>query len=463
MSFDPKPVLDEAVNRGASYASVLYQEYVYELLVMDNGVLREYSTTRRKGVGVRVVVDGFEGFSATNNLDKESLRRTVEKAIKAAKAMSYGGKRIKLAPKPIYRDKQSSQYSIDPLSIDPEEKIGVVKEMNKASRGVEGVVSSITRLGIQYDHRLFASVDGDQVEVEVRLVGVSQYSIASRAGVMERVYDSKSMVAGWEFIKSLDLNDFARQVSKLAVKATEAKTIKPGTYTAVLDNEMVGLLLHEAFGHATEGDTVAGKASVLYGRVGEKVASEHVTIVDDGLVKGGYFVPYDDEGVRKVKVETVKNGVLREFLQSRTTAPVLRMVLTGNARAQDYEHPVLVRQTNTYMEPGDYRVDELFEGIKKGVYVRGQGALGGQVDTSMGTFTFTAGPSFLIENGDVKDLVRGVMLSGMILETLKNVDAVARDLKVRTNVFGGCGKNGQLVRVGDGGPHIRVKKITIGG
>lgn len=463
LSFDPKIVLDEAVKKGASYASILYQEYVYELIVVDNGVLREHSVSRKKGVGIRVIIDGFEGFSATNKLDLDSIRRAIDRAVKAAKAMSYGGRRVKLAEKPVYRDKVSSKYSIDPLNIDPGEKIGIVKDMNKVSREVEGVVSSMTRLGIQYDHRLFASTEGDSIDVEVRMVGVSQYSIASYAGVMERVYDSQSMVAGWEFIKNLDTLGFAKEVSKLAVDASKARAIKPGTYTAVLDNEMVGLLLHEAFGHATEGDTVAGRASILYGRVGEKVASELVTIVDDGLVEGGYFVPYDDEGVKKVRVKTVENGVLKKFLQSRETASILGMELTGNARAQDYEHEVLVRQTNTFMEPGDYKFDELIEDVKKGVYVCGRGALGGQVDTSMGTFTFTAGPSYLIEKGEIKEIVRGVMLSGMILETLKNVDAVGRDLKVRTNVFGGCGKDGQLARVGDGGPHIRVKKITIGG
>ena len=114
------------------------------------------------------------------------------------------------------------------------------------------------------------------------------------------------------------------------------------------------------------------------------------------------------------------------------------------------------------MEPGDWKVEELFRETKKGIYIKGKGAMGGQVDPAMGTFTFTAGPSYLIENGEPTRLVRGVMLSGMILETLKNVDAVANDLVVRTSVFGGCGKGGQLVRVGDGGPHVRVKEITIG-
>ncbi|RLG80700.1 MAG: TldD/PmbA family protein, partial [Thermoprotei archaeon] len=148
---------------------------------------------------------------------------------------------------------------------------------------------------------------------------------------------------------------------------------------------------------------------------------------------------------------------------SLSTAEILGGEPTGNARAMDYQNVPLIRQTNTYMMPRDYSIDELFEDIKYGLYIRGRGAKGGQVSTSTGTFTFTAGPSYIIENGEIKGLVRGVMLSGSILETLRGVDAVANDLKVRTNVFGGCGKGGQVVRVGDGGPHVRVKRITIGG
>ncbi|MEM4893873.1 MAG: TldD/PmbA family protein, partial [Desulfurococcaceae archaeon] len=156
-------------------------------------------------------------------------------------------------------------------------------------------------------------------------------------------------------------------------------------------------------------------------------------------------------------------GVLKTYLHSLWTAKRFDSKPTGNARVMDYEQVILIRQTNTYMEPGDYSVDELFEDIKEGVYVRGRGAMGGQVDPSMGTFTFTAGPSYLVKNGRVESLIRGVMISGNILETLKNVDAVAKDLKVTTSVFGGCGKDGQMVRVGDGGPHIRVRGLVIGG
>ena len=222
-------------------------------------------------------------------------------------------------------------------------------------------------------------------------------------------------------------------------------------------------MLHEAFGHATEGDIVEAGGSVLAGRIGEQVASELVTIVDDGRVQGGVYIPYDDEGTPKTKVFTVENGVLKSFLHSRSTAKSLRGLLTGNARVMSYNHSILVRQTNTYMLPRDWSVEEMIKDMRKGLYVKGKGALGGEVNPLTGSFTFTSGPSYLVENGEPVKLVKGVMLSGIILDTLKRVDAVGKDLVVKTSVFGGCGKSGQMVRVGDGGPHVRVRGFVLGG
>jgi len=456
-------LLEKSVSHGVDFIDVRGQYYRYELIVVDNGVLREYSVSVKLGIGIRVLVDGFEGYASTNDLVTGSLDKLIDRAVSIARASRLRGKRVSLYERGVVRDKVVSRYSKDFLNIDPDEKLAVVMDAYRGGRSVDGVVSVMARLGLEYDHRIYASSKGDHVEVTTRLVGLGVYSVARHGDVMESIWDSRSMVAGWEYIGVRDWYEFARDVSRLAVEASKAPVVKPGVYQAVLDNEIVGLMLHEAFGHATEADIVESRDSVLYGRIGEKVASELVTIVDDGLVEGGYYVPYDDEGTRKRRVATVENGVLKTYLHSRSTPSTLGGEPTGNARAMDYQSIPLVRQTNTYMLPGDYGVEELFEDIRYGLYIRGRGAKGGEVSTSTGTFTFTAGPSYIIENGEVKGLVRGVMLSGNILETLKGVDAVARDLKVRTSVFGGCGKGGQLVRVGDGGPHVRVKAITIGG
>jgi len=259
------------------------------------------------------------------------------------------------------------------------------------------------------------------------------------------------------------VRDIFRDASEKVKISAQARSVKPGVYNAIVDGDLNHLLAHEAFGHASEGDTVVAGASILRGRIGESIASNAVTIVDDGLIDGGYPVPYDDEGIKKGRTVVVENGILRSFLSSRYTAVDLNQGLTGNARAQDITFDAIVRQTNFYMLPGESKVEELFDGISTGFYLLGRGAMGGQVDPSVGTFTFSIGPSYIIRNGEPSELVRGTIVSGNIIETLKEVDLIAKDLRVDTSVFGGCGKGGQMVRVGTGGPHIRVRRIVIGG
>jgi len=464
ISFWVEKVLDLAKSSEVSFADVRAQEYRYELIVVDNGRLKEYSKTRRTGIGIRIVIDGYQGYSYTSVLNEESLKKAFDDAIKVATA-SRDVEKINLAEYKFRKDRAVSGFSRDPIEIDPSEKLRSALDLNSASRDIEGISSSTTRLGIQSDRRLVANTEGGWVEVESRLVGVAQATTAQEAGSFEIVTDSSSRVAGWEFFENNweKLNEMVVRVSKLAKEAVKAKHPKAGVYTVILEPGVVGLFLHEALGHASEGDLVYSNSSILKGRIGEKIAPDFVTIVDDGLVEGGYFVPYDDEGVVKDKTVVVEKGVLKGFLTSRDTAANLGLKPTGNARVMDYSQPILVRQTNYYMLPGDHTLDELLEDIKIGIYVTHKGARGGEVDPAAGTFTFNVGISWLIENGERKELLRGVNLSGSILDMLANIEAIGRDFKVSTSVFGGCGKSGQLVRVGDGGPYTRVKGLTVGG
>lgn len=450
-------------EKGVDFIDIRYQYLLYEAIVVDNGVVRTLDTSITRGVGVRVIIDGFMGYASTNILDRESLKNTVDRAIKSAYSMKKYSSPTRLYSRKTYKDKIISHYATDALEIDPRDKIELLMDIYKVSRETKGIASSIVRYGFEKDHRIYVSSNDDFIEQTIRLIGIGLYLVSSVEGSMERLWDSKSRVAGWEFIKSINWEEFTRENAELVVKAAKAPVVKPGRYTAVLDNQMVGLMLHEAFGHATEADSVEAGGSILEDRIGEKIASEYVTVVDNGRIEGGYYVPYDDEGTPKEKTITVDKGVLKTYLHSLATAEKLFGKPTGNARVMDYSHVLLVRQTNTYMEKGDWDPEEIIRDVREGIYVRGKGAMGGQVDPSIGTFTFTAGPSYIIKNGEITELVRGVMLSGYILETLKNVDAVGKDLKIYTSVFGGCGKDGQRVRVGDGGPHVRVRNLTIGG
>ncbi|MEB2836941.1 MAG: TldD/PmbA family protein [Desulfurococcales archaeon] len=456
--------LEEAGRLGVEYADARVEVYRYRLVVVENGVVKESSYTTTTGIGVRVVEAGYQGYASTTSLEREAIRAAIEEARRNARAVaSAGGVRVELAGRPA-RGREASSYKVDPLSVDASEVVELALAVNKAASQVEGAVNTITRIGIQHDRRVVATTDGGLVDVDVRLVGISHATTGKApGGGLEMVYDSKSMVAGWEFLSQGDWESMAVEVSKLAVEASRAPVPEAGRYTVILEPEVVGLLLHEAFGHASEGDIVASGASVLRGRLGERVAPEYVTIVDDGRHPQGYYVPFDDEASPKGETIVVDRGVLKTHLTGRVEAAELGLPVTGNARVQSYRHPHLVRQTNFYMKPGDWGLEEMISDTREGLLITVKGARGGQTDPGQGTFTFNMGVTYRIEGGEIRGVARGVSITGRILEVLNNIDAVGRDLRVSTSVFGGCGKSGQLVRVGDGGPHVRVRGLLIGG
>lgn len=454
-------ILEKASNLGVPYADVRYQHYDYETVIVENKALKSYSSRRLSGVGIRVIIDGSVGYASTSDLSWNGLDRALDNAIRVAKSVKSEKKLFGEAKVQKVDVKLSTKSH--PIDVSPEEKVSVALDANKAAWISNEIKSAVTRLGLSKDVRLFLSSEGARVNIENTLVGFGHESVAKVNGVMERVPYQESMCSGFEFIKSKDWNAFTADISKLALEAASSKTPPPGTYPVVVDPEVVGLLLHEAFGHASEGDLVWTGESVLHNKLGTSLTTELVTIIDEGTVKGGYFYPFDDEGVKKEKTVIVESGVLKRYLHDRSSASELGVDSTGNGRAQDFENVPIVRQTNYYMKPRDHAFEELVEDIDFGVYVRGKGATGGQVEVGMGTFTFGVGPSKIIRKGELAETVRGVVISGLILETLKTVDTVGKDLKITTSVFGGCGKNGQTVRVGDGGPHIKVRKMTVGG
>jgi len=458
---DLKKILDNAVRLGASYADARYQRFDYELITVENKTLKSYSSRRLSGVGIRVALKGAVGYASTSDLNPKNLDKVLENAVKAAKSVK--SKKKAFTETKVNKADVKVSAKTDPMTVSPEEKVSVALDANKAAWINEKIKNAVTMLGSSKDFRLFESSEGANVTVETTMVGLSHNSVAKVNGVMERVPYSESMCAGFEFIESKDWNSFTADISELVIEAARSNTPPPGTYPVVTDPEVVGLLLHEAFGHASEGDIVSTGESVLFKKIGTEVASKLVTIFDEGKVKSGYFYPFDDEGIEKGRTVIVENGVLKSYIHDRDSAMQLGAQPTGNGRAQDFENIPIVRQTNYYMQPRDHKLDELIEDIDFGIYVRGKGTTGGQVSTGMGTFTFGVGPSKVIRNGKLAETVRGVVISGLILETLKTIDAVGKDLEIRTSVFGACGKNGQRASVGDGGPLIRVRKMTVGG
>jgi TldD protein len=458
-----KFTVDRARDLGAQYADARFQDLRQTLIVAENGSLRSYESDRSTGIGVRVLAGGSWGLASSTILEKGHLRQMTSEAVRMAKVTKKFSTTIQLAQVKPLEATVEIPVRTNPDDVPPDVKVKLLLEANKAALTGANVKNSSSRLGFLHDVRMFVSSEGAAVRTDVTTSGFSQLSVAAANGSMERVPEQRSLCAGYEFIEGSDWNTFAAEVSQLASKVVVAPMPPPGTYPAIVDPELIGLFLHEALGHASEGDLVATKESVLEGRLGASIASEIVTVYDDGGITGGYMVPFDDEGVPKSKTTVVERGTLQGFLLSRDTATELGLEPTGNARAQSFEHKPIVRMTNVYMKPGDLSFEELVKGIDYGFYLRGRGSLGGQVDVGGGTFTFRAGPSYLIEKGELKHMVRAVNFAGKVLETLKTIDAVGKDFAVSTSVFGGCGKDGQLAKVGDGGPHVRFGKVIIGG
>jgi len=458
-----KFTVDRARDLGAQYADARFQDLRQTLIVAENGSLRSYESDRSTGIGVRVLAGGSWGLASSTILEKGHLRKMASEAVRMAKVTKKFSTTIQLAQVKPLEATVEIPVRTNPDDVPPDVKVKRLLEANKAALTGANVKNSSSRLGFLHDVRVFVSSEGAEVRTDVTTSGFSQLSVAAANGSMERVPEQRSLCAGYEFIEGSDWNTFAAEVSQLASKVVVAPMPPPGTYPAIVDPELIGLFLHEALGHASEGDLVATKESVLEGRLGSSIASEIVTVYDDGGITGGYMVPFDDEGVPKSKTTVVEKGTLQGFLLSRDTATELGLEPTGNARAQNFENKPIVRMTNVYMQPGDLSFEELVKGIDYGFYLRGRGSLGGQVDVGGGTFTFRAGPSYLIEKGELKHMVRAVNFAGNVLETLKTIDAVGKDFAVSTSVFGGCGKDGQLAKVGDGGPHVRLGKVIIGG
>lgn len=454
-------IIDKILSRNVDEVVVRIHENIYEDIVFDNGDLKHCSFSKVCGIGLTVYVGDFVGHSYTTRFDDNSVFKMVDEIVSI-------GSREKISRDRSFSDVGSrkmvyrSSVKINPLDVDIEQKIALVKELNKNSMIVNNIVSAVTRYGFEKSRKIIVSSFGGRAEVDVSMVGIYHMVVAKYMDVVERIFDQKSFVGGYEFIDRYDWHGFVDELNKLVLDCVKASTIKPGVYSVVVDSDLIGLMLHEVLGHAVEGDNVYTDSSVLKNRIGEVVADENVFIVDEGIVSGGYPVPCDDEGIAKNRTYVVKNGMLVNYLHSFLTARKMNHSLTGNARAQDVTHYPIARQTNLYMLPGDASIEELVEDIDYGLYLRGISAGGGQVNSALGTFTFGAGPSYVIRKGEISELVRSVVVSGNILDVLRDIEMIGKNVEIKTSVFGGCSKHGQMVRVGFGGPSVRIKKLVVG-
>lgn len=424
-------------------------------IILDNGKLETISKNSSKGTGIRALCQGSWGYTSIDG--ETDLEIGIKNASELASSMNRSTPKEKVILGEVPKRKIGSMpvIKINPEDISAEDKVELLREIEKYAKE-EGIKSTRVSYSETILKTRFFNSEGEEKEYSTVKSGFSVSAVAAEGNNYQAGRESRFNISGYEIFEKNDPYALAKHAAETAKSLLKAKTPKGGALPVILDPELAGVFTHEAVGHASEADLVLQNDSVLAGKLGKQIASPQITVIDDPTLHEYGYYPYDAEGVPSEKTVLIKDGVLNSYMHSRETAGIFEGV-SGNARAQGYAMPV-VRMSNTYIDKGDATFEEMLEDIKDGIYLIG--SRGGQVNTGEGVFQFNAEKGYLIQNGEISDLVRDVSLSGQTLDILNHIKMVGNDVKLNA---GHCGKSGQTVAVTDGAPHISISKATIGG
>jgi len=455
-------------NSAVRYADIRMETGYATAIELRDDDFREMSYGIDQGIGVRVLYKNTWGFSASNDVQnlKSRLNDTFVDALNIGKALSLSesnkdAKSVKIADTPSKSDYFVLKPKINPADVSIEEKKHMVKEVYKAAKKHSSRIKTLSILYLDgYGEQTYANSDGSYVVMETPAVFMRVRAVAKKGSVLQEGVESVGAVGGFEVIKEENPEIVGVKAADKAVRLLDAKLPPAGEIPVIMDQKLTGVFMHEALGHAAEADHVLYGESILRGKLGEEIAYEGLTVADDPTIENSHgYYRYDDEGARSRRTEIIKNGVLVSYLHTRETAGRLNAMPTANARAADHSEIPLVRMSNTVIEEGDWDFEDMRADIRFGIYAKGM--RGGQVDTVRGEFQFSAEEAFLIEKGVPSKRLKNVSLSGRTLDVLKDIDAVGNDKK--RGSIGFCGKDGQEVPVSEYAPHVRVKKILVGG
>jgi len=466
MEDEIKKAIDFVVSENARYADIRLEKGYATVIELRDDVFREMSYGIDQGMGIRVLYKNSWGFSSSNDVSKPMLKDTFEDALNIGRALSLSesnkkAETVKIADVKQIKGNFKLKPKINPDDVSIEEKKRMVKEVYEAAKEHSSLIKTISILYLDgYEEKVYANSDGSYIVMETPAVFMRVRAVAKKGNVLQEGVESIGAVAGFEVIEEENPEVVGLRAADKALRLLDAELPPAGELPVIMDNKLTGVFMHEALGHSAEADHVLYGESILKGKLGEKIAYEGLTVADDPTIElsHGYY-RYDDEGMESKRTEIIKDGVLISYLHTRETAGRLEAMPTSNARAADYSEVPLVRMSNTVIEEGGWNFEDMREDIAFGIYAKGM--RGGQVDTVRGEFQFSAEEAFLIENGALSKRLKNVSLSGRTLDVLKNIDAVGNDKK--RGSIGFCGKDGQEVPVSEYAPHVRVKKILVGG
>jgi TldD protein len=460
---DIEKIMNRLLSSPVDAADIYFQSSHFESWVMEGGIIKEGSHNIEQGAGVRAVFGEKTGFAYSDRIELPVLLEAANnvKAI-VRQGQEADPSRCKVAIKAADWPKHYAMQN--PLkSLEDQQKIDLLRRVDSETRKLDSRIEEVivSLVGV-HEHILVARQDGSLVADVRPLVRMNVTVIVEQNGQREQ----GSMGGGGRsdysyFIDQDTALAYGREAVRQALVNLEAVEAPAGNMTVVLGSGWPGILLHEAIGHGLEGDFNRKGTSAFSGRVGERVASDLCTVVDDGTLLGRRgSLTIDDEGTPTEKTVLIENGILKGYMQDQLNARLMGVNPTGNGRRESYAHLPMPRMTNTYMLPGQHDPEEIIRSVKNGLYAKNFG--GGQVDITSGKFVFSASEAYLIENGKITRAVKGATLIGNGPEVLTKVSMVGTDLELDSGV-GSCGKDGQSVPVGVGQPTLKIDGLTVGG
>ncbi|MHA1659423.1 MAG: TldD/PmbA family protein [Promethearchaeota archaeon] len=422
--------------------------------------------------GIRTFLNGGWGFSVLKSLSKNSIVNGFARAIKLAQlSESLCKNKFKIKERdPLIKDfKVNRKKNLE--DIDVEEKIALVKNHEKIASGYSSEIKNTRTLyRDSILNNLFLNSFGSFIHQDLTVLRMFCVAYGKKNGIIQRAVNSVGGIGGFEIINTEKAKNLSVKSAKEAIELLDAKSPVGGKFTVIMNPQLCGVFIHEAFGHACEADLVLNKESILEDKIGEKVATDDINIFDDPTMGQGkrYNLPYelygsyfvDDEGVPSQKTVIVEKGIFKNYLHSLETSSRMNDVPNGHGRADSNNSRPQVRMGVTILEPKDWSLEEMIRDTKKGILC--EDFQYGYTDPTTGNFQFKCKLSYNIENGERKELLRDISLSGMTLEVLNKISAIGKESQMFI-ADGMCGKGGQSVRVCDGGPYIRIEDIIVGG
>ena len=444
---------------GSDFADMYFQYSKHESWSLDEGQVKTGSFNIDQGVGLRSICGEKTAFAYSEDLNSSAILRATD----VVSAIGRQGQTVAANQswkaqgiKPLYS-------KLDPIAaLDDASKVAILEQADRAAREHDPRVKEVmANLSGVYEVILIVTSDGRQIPDVRPLIRLNVSVIVEQNGKRERGSMGGGGRMGFDYFDTDTITHYAHEAVRQALVSLDAVDSPAGTMEVVLGAGWPGILLHEAVGHGLEGDFNRKGTSAFSGRIGEKVASELCTVVDDGTIadrRGSLSV--DDEGNQTQNTMLIEKGILKGYMQDEHNARLMGMSVTGNGRRESFAHLPMPRMTNTYMHAGEHDPQDIIKSVKKGLYAVNFG--GGQVDITSGKFVFSSSEAYLIEDGKITAPVKGATLIGNGPEAMQTISMVGNDMSLDSGV-GVCGKDGQSVPVGVGQPTLKMDALTVGG